>query len=558
MEAIMDSHSPPASARWSPNAVNANPAWGPGRRVAIFDSSGGWANGATRKRDVEGQRNEEAAIVAMPTTRRIDGQAKRATADRRPAGRRSRCRSARVVAFSFGFIGFVLFSASAAAGADGALPPSESVESYWGVLPAPSDTVATPLADRPKALWEHAVLAPYRVATFPLHVLGRGAGAGVAYLDEHRVPDRVARLLGPRRGPFGILLDFQFGGLSGVGGGITAEHTRFFGPRHTLRAHAFTSTQKDHRLNLAARFEGDRGAFTEFGAGYRRRQNVRYFGTGPYARVEDESYFHQELGWIGATVRRPLGGASHLEANVEYSTVATGAPGSGHDPATETVFAAALPAGYGRHSYGASVAGEWMHESAGLENRPGRGGLERLRASYFESVDRDQVRFWAFRGEMQHFFTLWRPLRVLALRGLAGWIENVGDDPVPASRLYTNDDPDLLRGYDDFRWRDRGLAIATAEYRWPVWAHERAMGPGLDGYLLTDVGQVFGHEDEWGLRRLKLTYGGGLRLESGRGLALRLEYARSEETSIIRLRADQVFQFHKRGYLYGRDPIPAR
>ncbi|HEY6573170.1 MAG TPA: BamA/TamA family outer membrane protein, partial [Candidatus Eisenbacteria bacterium] len=350
----------------------------------------------------------------------------------------------------------------------------------------------------------------------------------------------------------------QFGGLSGLGGGLTAEHARFFGPENTLRVHASTTTNHDDHLGAAARFGATRGGFVEFGAGYRQRPNVRFFGLGPHSRVEDETFLHQEVGWLGARVRRPFGGESHLEANLEYTSVATGAPGTGNDPAAESYFPRSLLPGYGRHSFGVTVGGQWMHESRGLANRPGRGGLQRLRASYFEGADRDDVRFWTFRGEAQHFITLWRPLRILALRGVASWLESVGGDPIPLARLNNNDDPDLLRGYDDFRWRDRGIAIGTAEYRWPIWAHQRAMGAGVDAYLLTDVGQVFGDAREIALRQMKLSYGGGLRVESGRGFVFRLEYARSEETSVFRLRADQVFQFAKGGFLHGREPIPAR
>jgi len=420
-----------------------------------------------------------------------------------------------------------------------------------------SDTVAVLLAERPKATWEKALLAPYRVATFPIALFSRGVGSGIGYLDDHSVLDRVARLLGPRRGPFGLLVDFRFGGLSGLGGGLTAEHARFFGEGNSLRVRASTSTQKDHRLGLAARFRGPRGAYWEFGAGYRNRPNVRYFGIGPETHEDDESFLHQQTAWLGAAIRRPVG-ASHLEANLEYTSIATGAPGPSHTPATEETFATNLPDGYGRHSYGFSAGGQWNRESPRLDNRPGRGGIQRLRTSYFESTDRDDVRFWTFRGEWQQFVTLWLPQRVLALRGVASWIEDVGDDPVPGARLNTNDDPDLFRGYDDFRFRDRGLGILTAEYRWPVWTNERALGAGLDAYLLTDAGQVFGATEEIGLRHVTVSYGGGLRMESGHGFVFRLEYARSEETSVLRFRADQVFQFVKRGFFHGREPIPAR
>lgn len=432
------------------------------------------------------------------------------------------------------------------------------MESYWGPIPVRPDTVAATILEPPKPAWERALLFPYRIVTFPIALLARGAGEGIEYADEHRVPERAARLLGPRRGPFGFLVDFQFGGLSGLGGGLIAEHTKFFGEGNTLRVRASTTTHHDDRLGAAARFGSPRGGFFEIGAGYRQRPNVRYFGIGPDSREEDETFLHQETGWVGATVRRPLGGESHLEATLEYTTVGTGAPGSGNDPPAEDFFAPPLLPGYGRHSYGVAAGGQWMHETEGLRNRPDRGGLQRLRAVYFEGVDRDDSRFWAFRGEAQQFLTLWRPLRVLALRGVASWIEDVGDDPVPLARLNYNDDPDLFRGYDDFRWRDRGIAIATAEYRWPVWAHQRADGPGVDAYLLTDVGQVFGDADQIALRRMTVSYGGGVRVESGRGFVFRIEYGRSEEAAILRLRADQVFQFVKGGFIYGREPVPAR
>lgn len=518
-------------------------------------SSVGCASGATRNRDELGHRNEEGAIEPTPTARRSASDAtfsKRFRFDaRRP--------SARVLLFAvLGLMGIVLGSGSAAAQSEGAPPNAEPAESHWGVLPAGADTVCVPLRDRPKAIWERALLAPYRVVTFPIAMVTHGVGAGVGYVDEHRVLDRVARLLGPRQGPFGLLVDFRFGGLSGLGGGITAEHTRFFGEGNTLRVRAATTDNGDHRLGLATRFGGARRSYLEFGAGYRQRPNVRYFGIGPDTKEEDESFLHQEAAWAGLAKRWAAGDHTHLEANVLYSTVATGAPGEGNDPHAETHFAGSLPAGYGLHSYGASVGGQWIHESPGLENRPGRGGIRRLRATYFDGVDRDDVRFWTFRGEAQQFFTLWRPQRVLALRGVASWIENAGSDPVPMARLNTNDDPDLLRGYDDFRWRDRGLAILTAEYRWPVWTHKQILGGGIDAYLLTDAGQVFGDAEELAMDRMTLSYGGGLRVESGHGFLFRIEFAHSEETNMIRFRADQVFQFAKSGHLHGRDPIPAR
>ncbi len=153
---------------------------------------------------------------------------------------------------------------------------------------------------------------------------------------------------------------------------------------------------------------------------------------------------------------------------------------------------------------------------------------------------------------------LWYRHHVLALRLVASWMQQIGDAPIPFTRLITNDDPDLLRGFDDFRWRDRGLAVLSAEYRWPLWAPERAEGVGLDIYLLTDVGQVFSDFDDIRGRNLTFSYGAGLRLLTAAGFVLRIEYARSNEDVAFRLRGDQIFQTFRSGLYHGRDPNPAR
>jgi hypothetical protein len=50
----------------------------------------------------------------------------------------------------------------------------------------------------------------------------------------------------------------------------------------------------------------------------------------------------------------------------------------------------------------------------------------------------------------------------------------------------------------------------------------------------------------------------GLRLLSRGGLTARLEYGRSAEEWVLRLRGDQVFQFAHNALFSGHDPIPFR
>jgi hypothetical protein len=137
------------------------------------------------------------------------------------------------------------------------------------------------------------------------------------------------------------------------------------------------------------------------------------------------------------------------------------------------------------------------------------------------------------------------------------WLEPVSDAPIPFQRLLHNNDPDLLRGFPDRRWRDRGLVLLTAEYRWPLWVYNRAEGTGIDAYVLMDIGQVFPELSAISTADFTTSVGGGIRLLSTGGFVLRLEYAHGAEGGLWRLQSSQVFQF-TRGLFHGRDAVPVR
>lgn len=86
--------------------------------------------------------------------------------------------------------------------------------------------------------------------------------------------------------------------------------------------------------------------------------------------------------------------------------------------------------------------------------------------------------------------------------------------------------PDLgghdLRGFDNYRFRNRHSILATAEYRW--YAQEY-----LDGAIFYDAGKAVADRRDLDFSGLKGSYGAGVRLHGPRTTALRLEVARSRE-----------------------------
>jgi hypothetical protein len=407
-------------------------------------------------------------------------------------------------------------------------------------------------------LWEGMLVWPYRVITFPLKVVSSGASETLEFLDDKKVISRIGSFLGPRTGPFGVLMQLQAGGLSGFGGGVAFEHDAFLGPSHRFRLHGTTTMNGTHRASMGVRFATAATGEIDVGAGYRVRPNARFFGIGPLTADSSESFFTQQLAWAGTSYRQGLGLNLFLSGDVLLSSVDAQLPRTENNPPITAGFAGALPVGYGSTSHGVTVGAAFSHETVAETGRPTGGGSRRFRTTYYRGLGHDSASFWTHRVDLQQFVQLWYPHHVLALRTHVSWIDQVGATPPPFQRLMTNDDPDLMRGFRDFRWRDRGLAVLSAEYRWPLWVFTHADATGLDLYLHSDVGQVFSNIDQIRWDNLTLSYGVGVRVLGARGFVLRVEYARSNEATVWRLRGDQIFQFTRGGFFHGRDPIPAR
>jgi outer membrane protein assembly factor BamA len=403
-------------------------------------------------------------------------------------------------------------------------------------------------------LWEAALVWPFRIVTFPLTAVTAGIGAGAVELQESHVLYEIQRLLGPRTLLWGLKVNMTAGGLPGLGGGVTFFHNRFFGEGNTFELGGKGTVRGSRRATLGIKTSGP--TEVQVGAGYRLQPNARYFGIGPETEENDESFYTLQQNWVGVSVNRTLTGPLSMEAEALY-TEAGAREGGDERPSLRTAFGTALPAGYPHTSDGVSGSLSLIRDTVAPGGRPDRGAFYRATLTRFEGTGGEAAAFWRYRGELQQFVPLWFSHRALAVRGFVTWIDS-GGDVVPFPRLMTNDDPDLLRGYRDFRWRDRGMAAGTAEYRWPLWAAKQAHGLGLDAYLFTDIGQVFGGRKDISLEHLTVSYGGGLRLVNSAGFLARLEIGASDEETIIRFRTDQVFQFSKGNLFHGQNPVPQR
>ena len=91
---------------------------------------------------------------------------------------------------------------------------------------------------------------------------------------------------------------------------------------------------------------------------------------------------------------------------------------------------------------------------------------------------------------------------------------------------------DTLRGYSNYRFHDRQLLLASAESRWPIFAH-------LDAAVFVDTGTVAARAGDLGFD--KTATGFGLRVHSHRSTLARVDVAHNAEGWHVLFRPSDPF-----------------
>ncbi len=435
--------------------------------------------------------------------------------------------------------------------------------SYWGVIPGPSDSTSAHFEQRPVPLWEKTLNVPYRIAYAPIYLFFEGAkGATILVAESAELRYYYRAVTRPRIGPFHTRFFLLAGGLQGYGISMSSKTGD---DRNRMKITGKVTNRETSKATFGIRLTPLPGNRIELGGGYRRRPDARFFGIGPETSEDDETFWTQEIGWGGISWQRDWMFALTSDLGIIYSGVGAFDPRDEEEPRISEVYdrgggasgAVSLP-GLGGRTDGVGYSLSLAHNTIEETGRPDGGGARRIAATYFQDRDGDNEDFWTFRVEAQQFLPLWLTSRSLALRGYVSWIEADDRSNIPFQRLMTNDEPDIIRGFRDFRWHDRGMTALSAEYRWPVFAERTVEGSGVDAYLFAEAGQVFGEFNEIKSDNLRNSVGGGFRWIDESGFGGRFEIARSAEEWVFRLRGDQIFQYAKSGLYHGRNPIPTR
>lgn len=256
--------------------------------------------------------------------------------------------------------------------------------------------------------------------------------------------------------------------------------------------------------------------------GYSESPQEDFFGLGPNTGEGDRTNYLLESTEVGA--RLDVEPTGWLRAGVGLSRLAprVGTGTDGRFPATQERFdPTALPGFLDRSDFrrtDASVAISWLDR----ELLPRSGGLYSLTIGDYHDLDDGRLDFRQYEVRLEQYVPLGGPARVLALRGAAVVSDTDDGQQVPFFYQPTLGGKRALRGFREFRFRDRNSLLLTAEYRWEAWW-------ALDGALFVDAGKVAFDRHDLDFHDLEASYGIGFRVHSNSAYSFGLDLAFSRE-----------------------------
>ncbi len=254
---------------------------------------------------------------------------------------------------------------------------------------------------------------------------------------------------------------------------------------------------------------------------YRNLKSLNFFGVGNDTSQDDElTYRLNDRSAYSYLWFNPRGLLS-IGAQVGWYSAETGA--GADDDSAETVYNPADLPGFGipRNDYG--VAGGWVEfDIRDKWAEPPVGVEARVTTLRFEDLDENDFDFTRLIADVKGYIPLGHRNRILALRFRTSHSDRENGSLVPFYLMETIGGAQTIRGFDEFRFRDRRNFFIQAEYRWEIWAF-------VDMTVFVDTGKVFSDLNDFNFQDLHTGYGFGLRVHTPGGFRLRLDLAHSAE-----------------------------
>ncbi len=379
-----------------------------------------------------------------------------------------------------------------------------------------------------------ALLWVPRVILFPVHgVYELGVRRPLGWLTVAAESGKWAEVLqdiftfGPSNN-IGVvptaLLDFGF--RTSVG--VYAFYDDFLVKDNSLRVHAGFGGTDWLRLTVGDYIPFGKNAYLKIRGEASRRPDFFFFGIGPTSRRQARSRYGAD--WLdgSATFHAALPSRLTVDAYVGVKTasfydVRCCGDFSLHASAKRGAFPvpAAFEDGYTGFRSGVKLA----FDNRRPRPEPGSGVRLEGNVAYGADLRAPQVSSWVkYGGAIGGFVDVTGHNRVLSLSATALFVDPLKDEPIPFIELVALGGNNPMGGFRDGRLLGRSAAVATFEYRYPIWAF-------LDGSAQLAVGNVF-NEHLAGLepKNLRLSFDFGVRMAGERDHSFSILVGAGSET----------------------------
>ncbi len=256
---------------------------------------------------------------------------------------------------------------------------------------------------------------------------------------------------------------------------------------------------------------------------YRDLTSLRFFGLGSGSDVDDRSFYAQEDANVAVGITVTPHRLIEFGGETKFLSVDIGA--SSVAPSLDERFDPATTPGFDPPEeflvYGGHVALPLLDQEF-----PAVGLVLRVDAERYDGRETNVFDFTRVAGEVQLHVPLGYRNRRLAFRFRTSHSIADIDNEVPFYLMETLGGSQTIRGFQEFRFRDRRNVLVNAEYRWEVWNY-------MDFAFFLDAGKVFSARNDFDLKGLQTGYGFGVRIHTPGGMSFRTDLARSREGVIL-------------------------
>ena len=276
----------------------------------------------------------------------------------------------------------------------------------------------------------------------------------------------------------------------------------------------------------------DRLSF-DIGSAYSSRTRDDFFGIGNDTPQRDEAQFRtvSRQATAGLTAKLSDAWSSGLHAGYRNVGVTKPLVGQSAQDRFDSVSTPGLFSGATLRS----LAFALVRNTETKDQYQFKGSRDELEVSFNDSAGKGNFTYWKYRLDLEHFFPLTSDGRkVIAARGLVETNHANAGSNVPFFDMPALGSFSTLRGFENFRFRDKSAMAAGIEYRYRIW-------PAMDWGLFLDEGQVAPQLGNLSLNRFHTGYGVRLFVWPKHDLPISFDYGRSKETWRLYINLNTTF-----------------